>query len=124
MEPKPTITIGPSIWAYTGHFVIIREPPGIWAGDICRAVETEEDAAPWHGVLVRVVLSQAACAAASPRSRPAKSGIGARMPVGPIKPRAPSRAPGASSPASSRFFSYGPGSHSAPVFSAEKPKRP
>src|SRR3954464_2954891 len=48
MEPKPTITIGPSIRAYTGHFVIIREPPGICAGDICRAVETEEDAAPWR----------------------------------------------------------------------------
>src|SRR4051812_13959561 len=78
MEPKPTITIGPSIWAYTGHFVIIREPPGIWAGDICRAVETEEDAAPWHGVLVRVVLSQAACAAASQGPRNPESARGCR----------------------------------------------
>src|SRR3954454_8363518 len=109
MEPKPTITIGPSIRAYTGHFVIIREPPGICAGHICRAVETEEDAAPWRSC--RLVSS---CVRRSLTSIKARVIRNQRTGTGWADQAARALERAGDKLARSRFFSYGPGSHSGP----------
>src|SRR4051794_39383376 len=51
IEPKPIMTMGPSIRACTGHWVMIQKPPEILSGCIRRVLETEENAVPGrHGV--------------------------------------------------------------------------
>ena len=56
--------------------------------------------------------------------RASRLGAGVRRPVAPIRPRAPSSAPGVSSQASSRSRSYGPGSHRAVGLFAREAEAP